>query len=157
MQESCARNNRGQTPGNHETASRNMRPIEPNFKGNLTSPRSESPETETDPEMDENPFWVNSRNSSVIYDTENLQIVDYKTRRKQHQSKIGKKKGITIASWNIRGKNDGSHNSKWPKIARIMRSKRIAILAVQEARTTEENVDQIESIIPKIKIIANGQ
>ena len=56
---------------------------------------------------------------------------------------MGKKKGITIASWNIRGKNDSSHNSKWSKIARIMRSKKIAILAVQEARTTEGNVDQI--------------
>src|SRR5882724_11421771 len=52
MQESCARNNRGQTPGNHETASRNMRPIEPNFEGEMTPPRSESLETETDPEMD---------------------------------------------------------------------------------------------------------
>src|SRR5882724_6388245 len=157
MQESCARNNRGQTPENHETTSRNMRPFEPNFKGEITPPRSESLETETDPEMDENPFWVNSRNSSVISDTENLQIVDYETRRKQHQSTIGKKKGITIASWNIRGKNDSSHNSKWPKIARIMRSRRIVILAVQEARTTEENVDQIESTIPKIKILANRQ
>src|SRR5882724_11808604 len=157
MQKSCASNNRGQAPRNHDTASRNMRPFEPNFEGGITPPRSESPETETDPETDENPFWINSRNSSVISDTENLQIVDYETRRKQHQSTIGKKKGITIASWNIRGKNDSSHNSKWPKIARIMRSKRIAILAVQEARTTEENVDQIENIIPKIKIIANGQ
>ena len=86
MQESCASNERGQAPRNHETASRNMRPFEPNFERGITPPRSESPETETDPEMDENPFWVNSRNSSVISDTENLQIVDHETRRKQHQS-----------------------------------------------------------------------
>ena len=36
-----------------------------------------------------------------------------------------------------------------------MRLQRIAILAVQEARTTEEDV--IEARVPKIKIITNGE
>src|SRR5882672_6823947 len=62
-----------------------------------------------------------------------------------------------LASWNIRGKNDGTHNSKWPKIARIMRMKRIAVMAVQEVRMTQEDVSQIEGAMPKIKIITNGQ
>jgi len=62
-----------------------------------------------------------------------------------------------LASWNIRGKNDSSHNSKWPKIARIMRMKRIVILAIQETRTTQAHVVQIEGTTPKIKIFENGQ
>jgi len=62
----------------------------------------------------------------------------------------------TVASWNIRGKNDSTHNSKWPRIARIMRLKRIEILAIQEARTTEEDTVQIEAVVPKIKIITKG-
>jgi len=70
---------------------------------------------------------------------------------------LGKKKGITLASWNIRGKNDSTHNSKWPRIARIMRLKRITILAIQEERTIEEDTAQIEAVVPKIKIITNGQ
>src|SRR5882724_7903897 len=62
-----------------------------------------------------------------------------------------------LASWNIRGKNDSAHNSKWPRIARIMRLKRIAILEIQEARTTEEDTAQIEAVVSKIKIITNRQ
>src|SRR5882672_12398414 len=38
-----------------------------------------------------------------------------------------------------------------------MRMKRIAVMAVQEARMTEEDVAQIEGATPKIKIVANGQ
>ena len=62
-----------------------------------------------------------------------------------------------LASWNIRGKNDSAHNSKWPRTARIMRLKRIAILAIQEVRTNKEDTAQIEAVVPKIKIITNGQ
>jgi len=38
-----------------------------------------------------------------------------------------------------------------------MRLKRITILEIQEARTTEEDIAQIESVVPKIKIITTGQ
>src|SRR5882724_11767578 len=38
-----------------------------------------------------------------------------------------------------------------------MRLQQIAILAVQEARTTEEDAEQIEAKTPKIKIITNGE
>jgi len=34
---------------------------------------------------------------------------------------------------------------------------RIAILKIQEARTTEEDTAQMEGVIPKIKIFTNGQ
>jgi len=71
--------------------------------------------------------------------------------RKQFQSKLGKKGGITLASWNIRGKNDSTHNSKFPRIARIMRLKRITMLAIQEARTTKEDTAQIEAVDPQNK------
>jgi len=90
-------------------------------------------------------------------DLDEINIEEHEETRKQFQSKLGKKKGIMLASWNIRGKNDSAHNSKWPRIARIMRLKRIAILAIKEARTTEEDTVQIEAVIPKIKIITNGQ
>jgi len=38
-----------------------------------------------------------------------------------------------------------------------MRIKRITILAIHEARTTEEDTIQIEGMICKIKIFTNGQ
>jgi len=62
-----------------------------------------------------------------------------------------------LTSWNIRGKNDSAHKSKLSRIARIMRLKRILILAIQEARTTEKDITQIEGLVPKIKIITNRQ
>src|SRR5882724_7051406 len=82
---------------------------------------------------------------------------EHEETRKQFKSRLGKKKGITLASWNIRRKNDSAHNSTWPITATIMRFKRIAILARQEARTTEEDMVQIEAVVPKIKLITNGQ
>jgi len=57
-----------------------------------------------------------------------------------------------LASWNIRGKKCCTHNSKWPRIARIMRLKRIAILEIQEGRTTKEDTAQIEAVVPKYKL-----
>src|SRR5882724_4221779 len=93
-------------------------------------------------------------------DLKEIDINEHKETRKQFQSKLGKKRGIMLASWNIRRKNDSTHNSKWPRIARIMRLKKIAILAIQEARTTEEDIAQIEAVVPKIKIITyalNGE
>ena len=50
----------------------------------------------------------------------------------------GKKQGITIATWNTRGKNNEQKKSKWKQIKRIMHLKRIAILAVQESQVTKE-------------------
>jgi len=38
-----------------------------------------------------------------------------------------------------------------------MRTRRIAILAIQEARTTNKETAQIEATVPKFKIITNGQ
>jgi len=38
-----------------------------------------------------------------------------------------------------------------------MRLKRITILAIQVARTIEEDITQIEASVPKIKIITNRQ
>src|SRR5882724_9354116 len=90
-------------------------------------------------------------------DLDEINIEEHEETRQQFQSKLGKKKGIMLASWNMRGKNDSAHNSKWPRIARIMRLKRITIMAIQEARTTEENTAQIEAVAPEIKIITNGQ
>src|SRR5882672_10172705 len=124
----------------------------------FSTEESETSQQEPAPkEMSENPFWDGIETSSDMSSVDEVEIIEYESTRKHFQSKIGKKKGIMLASWNIRGKNDGAHNSKWPKIARIMRMKRIAVMAVQEARMTQEDVDQIEGATPKIKIITNGQ
>jgi len=80
-------------------------------------------------------------------DLDEINMEEHENTRKKLQSRLGKKGGIMLAPWNIRGKNDGTHNSKWP---RIMRLKRIAILAIQEARTIEEDIVQIEAVVPKI-------
>jgi len=102
-----------------------------------------------------NPFWSETDSSTELIDLNEIDIEEHEETRKQFQSRLGKKKGIMLASWSIRGKNDSTHNS--PRIARIMRLKRIAILEIQEARTTEEDTIQIEAVVPKIKIITNGQ
>src|SRR5467141_3568322 len=107
--------------------------------------------------MSENPFCNGVETSSDMSSVDERKITECESTRKHFQSKIRKKKGITMASWNIRGKNDGAHNSKWPKIARIMRMKRIAVMAVQEVRMTQEDIAQIEGAMPKIKIITNSQ
>ena len=137
-----------------------MRPTETE---NITMSPTKSETTESSHELlgsdqeNANPFWSVSDLSTEMTDPDEINIEEHEEARKQFQSKLGKEKGITLASWNIRGKNDSTHNSKWPRIARIMRLKRITILAVQEARTTEEDTAQIEAVVPKIKIITNGQ
>jgi len=60
--------------------------------------------------------------------------------RKVKVTKVKKKQGITIASWNTRGKKDERHQSKWKTIQRIVNLQRIAILAVQESRTTDDDI-----------------
>src|SRR5882672_2587510 len=149
------------SPINSTTTPRNRGPeeIEPE-EGVSPSSIEESETSQQEPapeEMSENPFWDRIETSSDMSSVHEVEIIEYESTRKHFQSKIGKKKGIKLASWNIRGKNDDAHNSKWPKIARIMRMKRIGVMAVQEARMTKEDVAQIEGATPKIKIIANGQ
>src|SRR5882672_8944876 len=146
---------------NNTTMPRNRGPekSEPE-EGVSPSSTEESETSQQEPapeEMSENPFWDGIESSSDTPSVDEVEITEYESTRKHFQSKVGKKKGITLASWNIRGKNDGAHNSKWPKIARIMRMKRIVVMAVQEARMTQEDVVQIEGATPKIKIVANGQ
>src|SRR5882724_8204520 len=146
----------------HITMPERTRPINTETRNRITSPtNSETTESShKQPDFDQesnNPFWSEARPSTELTDLDDVSIEKHEEGRKQFQSRLGKKKGITLASWNIRGKNDSAHNSKWLQIARIMRRQRIAILAVQEARTTEEDVEQIEARFPKIKIITNGE
>ena len=47
----------------------------------------------------------------------------------------GKKYGLTIATWNTRGKSNEKKESKWKDIKRLMRAQRIAVLAVQDVIT----------------------
>src|SRR5882672_2492546 len=161
MQEAHNINNGVMSLTNNITMPRNKGPEESEPGEGVTPSSFEEPETsQQEPapeEMSENPFWDGTESSSDAPSVDEVEITEYESTRKHFQSKIGKKKGITLASWNIRGKNDGAHNSKWPKIARIMRMKRIAVMAVQEARMTQEDVAQIEGATPKIKIIENGQ
>src|SRR5882672_7459853 len=161
MQEAHNINNGVMSLINNTKIPRNRGPKESEPEEGVTPSSFEEPETsQQEPapeEMSENPFWDGIESSSDVPSVDEVEITEYESTRKHFQSKIGKKKGITLLSWNIRGKNDGAHNSKWPKIARIMRMKRIAVMAVQEARMTKEDVAQIEGATPKMKIIANGQ
>jgi len=144
---------------NHVTMPERTRPTE-NESVTTTSAESEIRESShkqlNSDQESTNPFWSEPEQKTEA-DSEQINMKEHEKARKQFQSRLGKKKGITLASWNIKGKNDSAHNSKWPKIARIMRTKRIAILAIQEARTTEEDTAQIEAVVPRIKIITNGQ
>jgi len=62
----------------------------------------------------ENPFWSEVDSSTEMSDLHEINIEEQEKKR-QFQSKLGKKKGITLASWSIRGKNDSTHSSKWPE------------------------------------------
>jgi len=135
---------RGETNhlNNHITTPERTRPTEEEIEDEMTT-STEPENTETDHEESgfeqesENTFWNETDSSAEISDLDEIRIEEHRTKEKkekQFQSKLGKKKGIMLASWIIRGKSDSTHNSKWPRIARIMRLKRIAILAIQEAR-----------------------
>ena len=106
-------------------------------------------------ERDENPFLESSPKAETS-PKEPINIEKKENERKQTQAKLGKKQGITIATWNTRGKNDEQKKSKWKQIKRIMHLKRIAVLAVQESRVTEEEAIKIENKNPGIKILSNG-
>src|SRR5882672_9779146 len=129
MQEAHNINNGVMSLINNTTMPRNRGPGESEPGEGVTPSSIEGSETlQQEPapeEMSENPFWDGIESSSDMPSVDEVEITEYESTRKHFQSKIGKKKGITLASWNIRGKNDGAHNSKWPKIARIMRMKRI--------------------------------
>ena len=56
----------------------------------------------------------------------------------------GRKYSLTIATWNIRGKSNEKKKSKWKDIKRIMKTQRIAVLAIQESRVTDEEAQKIE-------------
>ena len=104
----------------------------------------------------ENPFLESDSKAETI-PNEQINIKEKENERKQSQAKLGKKQGITIATWNTRGKNDEQKKSKWKQIKRIMPLKRIAILAVQESQVTEEEAKKIEKENPGIKILNNGE
>jgi hypothetical protein len=56
-------------------------------------------------DQEENPFLDNN-GSSDVEEADKETILSLEERRKKIQSKIGKKQGITIAMWNIRGKKN---------------------------------------------------
>jgi exonuclease III len=69
---------------------------------------------------------------------------------------VKKKQGITIALWNTRGKKDERHQNKWKMIQRIMNLHKISILAVQESRTTNEDIRKMENEHQGLKFLNNG-
>jgi len=108
------------------TTPERIRPINTETRNRITSPtNSETTESSDEqPDSDQesnNPFWSETNLSTELTDLDDVSIEKQEEARKHLQSRLGKKKGITLASWNIRGKNDSAHNSKWPQIARIMR------------------------------------
>ena len=107
-------------------------------------------------ERDENPFLESSPEAETL-PKETINTKEKENERRETQAKLGKKQGITIATWNTRGKNDEQKKSKWKQIKRIMHLKRIAVLAVQESRVTKEEATKIENENPGIKILNNGE
>jgi len=111
---------------NHITMPKRKGPTETKIENRATPP-TDSEITESNHKLLEsdqeskNPFWSETDPSTDITDLNEIDIKEHKETRKQFQSNLGKKKGIMLASWNIRGKNNSTHNSKWPRIARIMR------------------------------------
>jgi len=104
---------------------------------------------------DDNPF-INEEELQPNAEDDNM--IEKERERKEIQTKLGKKQRLCIASWNTRGKNDSNHHSKWKTITRIMRLRKIAILAVQEARIKDKNeATKIEEETPRIKVISNGE
>src|SRR5882724_12609302 len=105
----------------HITTPERTRPINTETRSRITSPtNSETTESSHEqPDFDQesdNPFWSETDPSTELTDIDDISIEKHEEARKQFQSRLGKKKGITLASWNIRGKNDSAHNSKWPQI-----------------------------------------
>jgi len=67
----------------------------------------------------ENPFWSEIDSPTEMSDLNETNIEEHeKKKQKTNTIKTRKEKGIILASWNITGKNDSTHNSKWPRIAR---------------------------------------
>ncbi|KAF8520321.1 Endonuclease/exonuclease/phosphatase [Hysterangium stoloniferum] len=66
------------------------------------------------------------------------------------------RQGITIASWNIRGKQWKSKQSKWPYIIKIIRTENIGILALQETRLNETEKTKLMNAYPRILLISNS-
>lgn len=77
-----------------------------------------------------------------------------KAKKKIHHK--GNRKGLKVATLNIHGKEDKDGNGKYRRLTTIMRKERIAILATQETRLNEEEVNRLERENPKIRIESNG-
>jgi len=74
---------------------------------------SEAAITET--EEEENLFTIESKRKNRKRNEKQAE-----EKRKEKISKVKKKQGITIASWNTRGKKDERYQSKWKMIQRII-------------------------------------
>ena len=124
--------------------------------GEVTVPNKPSnDETES---IEENPFLerYSETETTETERTDNESKSHPENNRKRNITRVKRKQGITIASWNTRGKNDENHVTKWKKIHRIMNLQKIAVLAVQESRTNEKDAKQIEEDNPGLNIINNG-
>ncbi|KAF5377136.1 hypothetical protein D9757_001831 [Collybiopsis confluens] len=77
-------------------------------------------------------------------------------RQRRNFNKEYKKAGINIASLNVRGYGNPNiyhTDNRWRRLTTIMRDRRIAILAVQEAHLTEERSRDLNTAYnPRIKI-----
>jgi endonuclease/exonuclease/phosphatase family metal-dependent hydrolase len=71
-------------------------------------------------------------------------------------SGINKKRGIRIATLNIKGRNNKYRGSKWPTVVTLMRKQRIAIMGLQETHLNNEEAEKLRKMCPKIEIISNG-
>ena len=109
---------------------------------------------------------VHIGSSPTSYIQNNRQTNDYlpnltesnnlNTEKENFEQKIGKKQGFTIASLNIKGKTYKNGESKYRNIQTLLRTNRIALLAIQESRLTDNEIESIENAYPKLKIWNSG-
>ena len=71
-------------------------------------------------------------------------------------AKVKITQGIKLATLNIKGKNYANGKSKYKNLTSILRKNRIAILAVQETRLNDEEVEKLHRENPKIIIESNN-
>ena len=111
----------GQTQGTHETQCEIPltelsagSQVRTDKEGEITEPKL-PPEGETE-NNEENPFLERySEESTTETDTQG-ETRDMENTRKNNITRVKRKQGITITSWNTRGKNDKNHLTKWKKI-----------------------------------------
>jgi len=115
-----------------------------------------SPTAITEGEVIEVIKETNKRNTPLSDTTEEPDTTVLIKERKTYWSRIGNKHGVRVATFNIRGKEDGVvQNSKYKRLTTLIRKNTIAVLAIQESRLNNEWKDNLMKENPRITIVSS--